>query len=126
MNIQATRSLAKKIAKTLRSNNGGVVLLSGVLGAGKTTLISLIIKQLDRSIRPSSPTFTLINKYSDHIYHADLYRLEGKGIEDIGLYDLILPGNYVFIEWGGELKIPNAIRVNITVKEGGTREFIID
>ena len=119
--------LARKLAKNLQTRNGGVVLLSGVMGAGKTTLVSEIIRNINPNIRTTSPTFAIINQYAENIYHADLYRLEGRGVEDIGLYDLIEDkSNYIFIEWAGDLEVAGAIRVNIEVKEGEQREFVVD
>ena len=47
-------------------------------------------------------------------------------MQSIGLEDLMVAGNYVFIEWPNEMIIPNAIKVTIQVKENGNREFIID
>lgn len=101
--------------------------MRGEMGAGKTTLVAEVVKLLDPAARPCSPTFAIINQYNEHLYHADLYRLRGpEQIADTGLGDLCVPGNYVFIEWPGELAFSNAMTVTITVQEDGTREFIID
>jgi tRNA threonylcarbamoyladenosine biosynthesis protein TsaE len=124
-NLRLTKRLAKTLVKRMRQNGGGTVLFDAPMGTGKTTFISFAVKYLNRKIKPSSPTFSIINKYADNIYHADLYRLEDTP-KDIGLYDLLVPNNYVFIEWAGNLDIPSAIHIKINVKENGTREFIID
>ena len=133
MNLNATRKTAQQIAHRLQQNNGGVVLLSGAMGAGKTTLVGEIVRILCPTALPASPTYTMINQYADNIFHADLYRLwenENQTLESamqsIGLADLMVAGNYVFIEWPNEMIIPNAIKVTIQVKENGNREFIID
>ena len=133
MNLNATRKTAQQIAHRLQQNNGGVVLLSGAMGAGKTTLVGEIVRILCPTVLPASPTYTIINQYADNIFHADLYRLwenENQTLESamqsIGLADLMIAGNYVFIEWPNEMIIPNAIKVTIQVKENGNREFIID
>ena len=97
-------------------------MLNGEMGAGKTTLVSQIMKYIDKRVHVSSPTYAIINKYSENIYHADLYRAR----DNIGLEDLLIDGNYVFIEWPNGLYVPNAISVKINVKEGGRREFLID
>lgn len=142
MNLQATRRLARQIAHRLQKNNGGVVLLHGVMGAGKTTLVGEIVKILSPDAMPASPTYTMINQYAEKIFHADLYRLwerDGQALdltadevrqaaESIGLFDLCVPGNYVFIEWGKDLQFTGVDQMEITiqVKEDGKREFIID
>lgn len=133
MNLNATRKTAQQIAHRLQQNNGGVVLLSGAMGAGKTTLVGEIVRILCPTALPASPTYTIINQYADNIFHADLYRLwenENQTLESamqsIGLEDLMVAGNYVFIEWPNEMIMPNAIKVTIQVKENGNREFIVD
>lgn len=121
MKLSQTRQVAKQIANRLQQHNGGVVLLNGDMGAGKTTLVSYIVKYLDPTARPCSPTFAIINQYNECIYHADLYRAQS----DIGLADLCVPGNYVFIEWPQGFTVDGAMQVQIKVKEDGTREFTI-
>lgn len=133
MNLSATRKAAQQIVHRLQQNDGGVVLLHGAMGAGKTTLVGEIVRILCPTAIPCSPTYTIINQYADNIFHADLYRLwENENqtweniMQSIGLEDLMVAGNYVFIEWPNEMKIAGAIKVTIKVKENGTREIIID
>ena len=133
MNLSVTRKAAQQIVHRLQQNDGGVVLLHGAMGAGKTTLVSEIVRILCPTAIPCSPTYTIINQYADNIFHADLYRLwENENqtweniMQSIGLEDLMVAGNYVFIEWPNEMKIAGAIKVTIKVKENGTREIIID
>ena len=134
-NYRTTKTFARQIAHRLQQNNGGVVLLEAPMGAGKTTLVGEIVKILAPDAHPCSPTFTIINQYSEHIYHVDLYRLMetcataadfNRAVESIGLWDLIGVGNFVFIEWPQGLSFQNAVRVQIKVREDGNREFIID
>ena len=139
MNRRMTRQVAQQIAHQLQQSNGGVVYLHGGMGAGKTTLVGEIVKILCPSAIPSSPTFTLINQYTENIYHADLYRLWENGgadnadmaaqvMESTGIADLCVDGNYVFIEWPEGLKFGaarNIIDITIKVKENGDREFVI-
>ena len=133
MNLSVTRKAAQQIVHRLQQNDGGVVLLHGTMGAGKTTLVGEIVRILCPTAIPCSPTYTIINQYADNIFHADLYRLwENENqtweniMQSIGLEDLMVAGNYVFIEWPNEMKIAGAIKVIIKVKENGTREIIID
>ena len=46
-------------------------------------------------------------------------------MQAVGLADLLVDGNYVFIEWPNDLKWDNAIQITIQVKEDGNREFIV-
>ena len=80
-----------------------VVLLSGNLGAGKTTLAKGIVKGLGAA-QPdevSSPTFTLIHEYSPSVYHIDLYRLDREEqVATLGLDEIFDRTAVVLIEWG--------------------------
>ncbi len=139
MNLRTTHKVAQQIAHQLQQHNGGVVLLFGPMGAGKTTLVGEIVRILCPTALPSSPTYTVINQYAENIFHADLYRLwenEAENtqpttekinqvLESIGLLDLCVDGNYVFIEWPNGLNLPGAMQVTIKIKEDGNREFII-
>lgn len=82
--------------RELAASVHGVVLLTGNLGAGKTTLV----KGIAGSEEVSSPTFTLIHDYGS-LYHIDLYRLETeREVEALGIEELIDSGKPVLIEWG--------------------------
>lgn len=139
MNLRTTKTVARQVAHQLQQNKGGVVLLFGPMGAGKTTLVGEIVRILCPTARPCSPTYTVINQYAENIFHADLYRLwENDGVatvpdqqktnqvmESIGLLDLCVAGNYIFIEWPNGLDFPDALRITINIKEDGNREFIV-
>ena len=81
-----------------------LVLLSGELGAGKTTLTKGIISGLGaaREEDVTSPTFTLVHVFHNHskVYHVDLYRIE-KSIEfeSLGLEDAMAEPAVVLVEW---------------------------
>ena len=113
----------------------------GELGAGKTTLIKELCKQLGVTDKGSSPTFSLINEYrtatpslkgenihapplgvgGDTIFHFDLYRLKSESeIYDIGYEDYLFSGNHCFIEWPEKMEhlLPNdVVRVRIEVRD---------
>jgi tRNA threonylcarbamoyladenosine biosynthesis protein TsaE len=80
-----------------------VVLLTGDLGAGKTTL-SKGIAQGRAGISPdevTSPTFTLIHEYTPNVIHMDLYRLETeREVLGLGFDDLLDREALLLIEWG--------------------------
>jgi tRNA threonylcarbamoyladenosine biosynthesis protein TsaE len=81
-----------------------VVLLTGNLGAGKTTLAKGIADGLEAAVpdEVSSPTFTLVHEYGRGVYHIDLYRLETeREVRSLGLDDIFdRPDAIVLIEWG--------------------------
>jgi tRNA threonylcarbamoyladenosine biosynthesis protein TsaE len=80
----STQQLGVLLGKLLSA--GTVILLEGDLGAGKTTLIQGIGQGLGITEPIISPTFTLINEYTEGrlpLYHLDLYRLQANEIEAI-------------------------------------------
>lgn len=84
---------------------GDVVLVSGDLGAGKTTLIRGACRALGVTEPVTSPTFTIGHTYSGRVpvSHLDLYRLADLGREDPALLDdYVTPESISFIEWPGE------------------------
>lgn len=108
-NAEETRQLASKIIKVLKV--GDVVLLTGDLGAGKTTFVSGALEALGYKDHVISPTFNILKCYFEVnpiIYHIDAYRLEGQNI-DIGLEEYIEGNGICFIEWPVFIKplIPN-------------------
>jgi tRNA threonylcarbamoyladenosine biosynthesis protein TsaE len=81
-----------------------LVLLSGELGSGKTTLTKGIVSGLGaaREEEVTSPTFTLVHVYGNakKVYHADLYRIESfHDFETLGLEDLFDQPGVVILEW---------------------------
>ena len=77
---------------------GDVVLLTGELGAGKTTLVRGMLAGLGWEEPVRSPTFNLLQSYTTDppVLHADLYRV--KSYEGIGIEDY-LDDHLVLIEW---------------------------
>ncbi len=98
----ATAALAEDVAIALA--RGDVVALSGGLGSGKTTFARALIRAIagDPSLEVPSPTFTLVQTYSDGrlpVAHFDLYRLSApEELDEIGLDDAVADGA-VLIEW---------------------------
>jgi len=80
-----------------------LVLFVGDLGAGKTTSIKSLLKQLNCDDIGSSPSYSLINEYKageSKIYHIDLYRLEEpQEVFNLGIEDYLYSGFYCFVEW---------------------------
>ena len=86
----------------LKNVNRDVILITGEVGTGKTTLIKEYCKLIGVEEIVNSPTYTLINEYqnkSGKIVHMDLYRVEDvKEINELGLFEY-LDKNIVIIEW---------------------------
>ena len=87
-----------------------LILLSGELGAGKTTLTKGIVSGLGaaREDEVTSPTFTLVHKYEGRarVYHVDLYRVSGfHDLETLGLEDLFSENAVVIVEWPDRLTL---------------------
>lgn len=94
-----TKDLAEKIMAFLY--HGDVVLLTGDLGAGKTTFVGGALESLGYKEHVISPTFNILKCYFDvkpNVFHIDAYRLEGQNI-DIGLEEFIEGEGVTFIEW---------------------------
>jgi tRNA threonylcarbamoyladenosine biosynthesis protein TsaE len=97
----ATERAGAALAATLQP--GDVVLVSGELGAGKTTFVRGALRALGVRGPITSPTFVVGHAYdgtSGLLSHLDLYRLAGMGGEDPGLLDpFFAPDAIVFVEW---------------------------
>lgn len=88
---------------------GSILLLSGGLSAGKTTLVSNFCRIFGLEI-VQSPTYSIHHRYSNSeivIDHFDLYRLESaEDIESAGFFDLLhIAADYKFIEWPDRVKL---------------------
>ena len=85
-NREQTMQLGQQIGKLVMA--GDVIVLSGDLGAGKTTFTKGLALGLDIDETIKSPTFTIIREYQNGrlpLYHMDVYRLENGGGSDLGL-----------------------------------------
>lgn len=95
-------------ALVARFPEGGIFLLSGEMGAGKTTFVRSICEVLGAS-HVSSPTFSLINEYEGTggitVIHMDLYRINSiKEALDFGFEEYLDRDGYLFIEWPEHVK----------------------
>jgi tRNA threonylcarbamoyladenosine biosynthesis protein TsaE len=128
---EETEALAAALAANLAP--GDVVLISGDLGAGKTTFVRGAARALGVSGPVTSPTFTIGQRYEGPVAvsHLDLYRL-GEGIdeEEPGLLDdYLTPDAIAFIEWP-EVAAPAleriALRVRIAHAGGDARRIELE
>lgn len=108
--LQDLSNISKEV---IRSADGLTVwLLTGEMGAGKTTLAKSICRELSVTEVVSSPTFSIINEYKTSagkpIFHFDFYRLKSE-VEayDIGVNEYFESGNICLVEWAE--KIPSLV-----------------
>jgi tRNA threonylcarbamoyladenosine biosynthesis protein TsaE len=110
---EETEAAGARLAAQLQA--GDVVLVSGELGAGKTTFVRGACRALGVTAKVTSPTFTIGQLYagSPDVAHLDLYRLEGA--EPGLLEDYLTPERIGFMEWP-ELAEPELERVTARVR----------
>ena len=104
-----------------------VVAFHGNLGAGKTTFIKAVCKQLGVIENVSSPTFSIINQYTatnnKNIFHIDLYRVkDNEEAINAGVEECIYIGDTCFIEWPERVSILPDDTVNVFIETIGETE----
>lgn len=119
----ATAAFGRVLAAVLRS--GDVVLLSGDLGAGKTSLARAVIEALCGIADAPSPTYTIVQVYDrfegGELWHADLYRVERPDeLDELG-FDDAFDHAVTLVEWpdrlGGWLPA-SRLEISITMSGG--------
>ncbi|MBO4851631.1 MAG: tRNA (adenosine(37)-N6)-threonylcarbamoyltransferase complex ATPase subunit type 1 TsaE [Prevotella sp.] len=102
----------------------------GKMGAGKTTFIKAICRELGVEDVITSPTFAIVNEYTssitgEPIYHFDFYRIKRiEEVYDMGYEEYFYSGNLCLIEWPElieDLLPEDAVRVEITEGDDGSR-----
>jgi tRNA threonylcarbamoyladenosine biosynthesis protein TsaE len=101
-----TVAAGEAFAAVLKS--GDIVLLSGTLGAGKTTFVKGVAKGLGVSERVTSPTFTMVREHACWnelgimtLHHSDVYRVESLDeVLDLALGELVEDSAVALVEWG--------------------------
>ena len=120
--------VASEFIQTL--GNRRVVAFQGKMGAGKTTFIKALCEQLGVCDMVNSPTFSIVNEYTDAegqtlAYHFDLYRLKSVAEAlDMGAEDYFYSGHYCFIEWpdvADALLPDNCAEASIEEADNGAR-----
>jgi tRNA threonylcarbamoyladenosine biosynthesis protein TsaE len=121
-----TVAVGEALAPLLRPRDA--VVLTGELGAGKTTLVKGVARGLGIEDAIVSPTFTLIKEYAGRldVAHVDVYRLERvQDVVDLGLDELGTGEDLLLVEWGDvieELLPPERLRVELTGDDPTGRE----
>ena len=111
-----------------------LVLLSGELGAGKTTLTKGMASGLGAANEDevTSPTFTLVHKYTRGapVYHVDLYRIgDFHDFETLGLEDVFAERAVVIVEWPDKFRLRTewpVMRIKLEHVDEDTRRITID
>ncbi|WP_422080315.1 tRNA (adenosine(37)-N6)-threonylcarbamoyltransferase complex ATPase subunit type 1 TsaE [Ulvibacterium sp.] len=131
--IYTKNQIAQVAQQLLHQVQSKILCFYGEMGAGKTTLIKALVKELGGGEATNSPTFGIVNEY--HMenggilgYHFDFYRLENE-IEalDLGLEDYLSQDVWIFMEWPEKINsfLPRDIsRINIEVLDAQTRKII--
>jgi tRNA threonylcarbamoyladenosine biosynthesis protein TsaE len=123
-----TEAAAERLSAQLQL--GDLLLLTGPLGAGKTTFVRGLARGVGSSAHVSSPTFQLVRIYPGRLQlaHVDLYRLEASAeIAVLGLDELLDQG-VVAVEWGERLGLQGSQpgrcgRVQIELLDGHRRRL---
>ena len=127
-NLEAIGEAARQFADNM--GRARVFAFYGKMGAGKTTFIKAVCRQLGVEDVITSPTFAIVNEYTsattgDTIYHFDFYRIKKLDeVYDMGYEEYFYSGAVCFIEWPElvESLLPeDAVKVTITEAEDGAR-----
>ncbi len=123
-----TEAIGGALAQALVT--GDVVLVSGELGTGKTTLVRGAARALGVTDPVTSPTFTIGHRYGGRVEvsHLDLYRFQGLSAAEWGDLEPYFDGAVVFVEWpeAGVGALPEArSSVVLTHAGGDAREITI-
>ena len=119
------REFAKKLKPPM------LVLLTGELGSGKTTLTKGIVAGLGAAAEDevTSPTFTLVHVYgkAQKVYHGDLYRIESfHDFETLGMEDLFATPAVVILEWSERFPLASPwpqVRIRLEHLQGDSRRI---
>ncbi len=128
---EETASWGREFAKRLMAPV--LVLLTGDLGSGKTTLTKGIVAGLGAASEDevTSPTFTLLHVYGKaaKVYHADLYRIESfHDFETLGLEDVFAKPAIVILEWSERFPLRSPwpqVRIRLEHQGGDSRRILV-
>ncbi|WP_299534259.1 tRNA (adenosine(37)-N6)-threonylcarbamoyltransferase complex ATPase subunit type 1 TsaE [Ulvibacterium sp.] len=131
--IYTNNQIAQVAQQLLHQVQSKTLCFYGAMGAGKTTLIKVLVKELGGVGTTNSPTFGIVNEY--HLengavlgYHFDFYRLKHETeVLDLGLEDYLSQDVWIFMEWPEKINsfLPRDIsKINIEVLDTQTRKII--
>jgi len=94
----------KNVAECIIKSGKNIIILSGTLGSGKTTLVKEFVKHLGIEENVTSPTFTIQNVYGERVFHYDLYNKGADEFLALGMLEELEKEGWHFIEWGEGLE----------------------
>jgi tRNA threonylcarbamoyladenosine biosynthesis protein TsaE len=119
--LEDTRLFAHRLARSLPE--GLLVLLTGPMGVGKTTLVKFLAQAMGFEGEVTSPTYTLIHEYPTPqglIVHIDAYRMANQEeLYHLGLEDYLPEARLVLIEWGRPEVFGDSLEIRLTPSEHG-------
>jgi len=131
---EETIAWGREFAKRLSAPQ--MILLSGDLGSGKTTLTKGIVSGLGAAPEEdvTSPTFTLLHVYGSEeakqrVFHGDLYRIEKfHDFETLGMEDIFAEPSIVILEWSERFPLPSPwpqVKIRIEHAGGDSRRIAV-
>ena len=120
---EETARIAETVCRSV--GPGAVVAFTGGLGMGKTAFVRGALKAYGNGAFVSSPTFALVHDYggSPHIYHFDMYRVNGwDDLYSTGFFDYLNDESVLFIEWSENIESALPERTVRVAIEQGERE----
>lgn len=126
--LDAIHDAAKEFIRHLGQHK--VFAFYGKMGAGKTTFIKAVCRELGVNDVITSPTFAIVNEYQsvttgESIFHFDFYRIKKiEEVYDMGYEDYFYSGSLCFLEWPElieDLLPEDAVKVTIEEQADGRR-----
>ena len=130
--IYTEKNIEEVASQLLENASSKVLAFYGQLGAGKTTLIKAIVRQLGAVDEANSPTFGIVNEYHNDdetllAFHFDFYRLNNENeAYDLGIEDYFNTEAWLFMEWPEKIAaiLPlDAVHIQIEVVDFNTRKL---
>lgn len=125
--LESTKAFARQLAQILPE--GSLTLLTGPMGAGKTTLVKFLVEALGFEGEVTSPTYTLIHEYPTPkglVVHIDAYRMaKQEELYSLGLEDYLPEARIVLIEWGKPEVFSDSLEIHIRPTQEGREIEVI-
>ncbi len=105
-----------------------IIFLYGDIGSGKTTFTRFFLSffGINSLEFEGSPTFTIVNEYSDNIYHIDLYRIHSLNeLYDSGVYDYFTNNGIFLVEWPQILDFEADISITFSILNKKERKAVV-